>query len=92
MGAIQKMKFAIGKKVLDGLWFIPDEPYLKCFFRILIGKRLNLENPTTFNEKLQWLKLYDRRPEYAEMADKHKAKDYVASMIGEDYVIPTLVS
>ncbi len=55
-----------------------------------MGKKLNLKNPKTFNEKLQWLKLYDRRPEYTKMVDKYEAKEYVASIISEEYIIPTL--
>lgn len=55
-----------------------------------MGKRLNLKDPQTFNEKLQWLKLYDRKPEYTAMVDKHEAKKYVADKIGEEYIIPTL--
>ena len=70
--------------------FIPDEPYLKMVYRIRMGKKLNLENPQTFNEKLQWLKLYDRKPIYTTMVDKYEAKKYVAGIIGEEYIIPTL--
>lgn len=55
-----------------------------------MGYNLNLENPQTFNEKLQWLKLYDRRPEYTKMVDKVEAKEYVANIIGDEYIIPTL--
>ena len=55
-----------------------------------MGYKLNLKNPRTFSEKLQWLKLYDRRPEYTMMVDKVKVKEYVASKVGKQYVIPTL--
>jgi hypothetical protein len=55
-----------------------------------MGKRLNWKNPLTFSEKIQWLKLYDRRPEYTIMVDKVKAKEYVASVLGKEYIIPTL--
>ena len=67
-----------------------DETYLKVRFRLLMGKRLDLKNPKTFSEKLQWLKLYNRRPEYTMMVDKYAVKEYVAGIIGEEYVIPTL--
>ena len=67
-----------------------DKTYLKLQFRAQMGKRLDLENPQTFNEKLQWLKLYDRRPEYTMMVDKYAVKDYVAQRIGREYIIPTL--
>lgn len=70
------------------LW--PDEFFLKAKFRLNMGKSLNLKNPQTFNEKLQWLKLYDRKPEYILMVDKYAVKKYVASLIGEEYIIPTL--
>lgn len=71
-------------------WALPDRAYLKVAFRKHFGYKLNLSSPKTFSEKLQWLKLYDRRPEYTIMVDKVKAKDYVASIIGEEYIIPTL--
>lgn len=69
---------------------IPDHLYLKWLFRLKMGKRLNLDNPQTFCEKLQWLKLYNRKPEYTQMVDKYEAKKYVANIIGEEYIIPTL--
>ena len=70
--------------------WIPDDIYLKKEFKVRMGKELNLKNPKTFNEKIQWLKLYDRHPEYTMMVDKYAAKQYVASKIGDDYIIPTL--
>lgn len=72
-----------------GSW-IPDTPYLQMMYFFQMGKCLNLHRPKTFNEKLQWLKLYDRRPEYTKMVDKYTVKDYVAGIIGKDYIIPTL--
>lgn len=70
--------------------FIPDKLYLQMLYRREFNKKLDLKNPKTFNEKLQWMKLYDRRPEYTTMVDKFAVKDYVASIIGEEYIIPTL--
>ncbi len=70
------------------LW--PDKLYLQMLYRLLMHKPLNLKNPKSFNEKLQWLKLYNRKPEHTLMVDKLKVKDYVASLIGEEYIIPTL--
>lgn len=67
-----------------------DEDYLKKLFKANMGYELNLENPRTFNEKLQWLKLYDHRPEYTIMVDKFLVKEYVADKIGSQYVIPLL--
>jgi len=55
-----------------------------------MGRKLNLNNPQTFNEKLQWLKLHDRRPEYTQMVDKYAAKEVVTAIIGKEYIIPTL--
>lgn len=85
--------FKYSVMALSGHGFLnrmPDKAYLKLMFRAMMGKRLNLKNPQTFNEKLQWLKLYDRKPEYTRMVDKYEAKQYVAERIGEEYVIPTL--
>lgn len=67
-----------------------DELYLKILFRLKMGYPLNLRSPRTFNEKLQWLKLYNRKPEYTQMVDKYAVKEYVAKLIGEEYIIPTL--
>lgn len=69
---------------------LPDEFFLKCLYGMRFGHPLNLENPQTYNEKLQWLKLYNRKPEYSMMVDKAEVKKYVASIIGEEYIIPTL--
>lgn len=81
----------IGIYLLDHtarMW--PDKAYLKLMYRFRMGKPLNLESPETYNEKLQWLKLYDRNPEYSIMVDKIAVKDYVRNIIGEEYIIPTL--
>lgn len=69
---------------------LKDQKYLKLRYKLVTNKRLNLENPQTFNEKLQWLKLYDRNSEYIKMVDKYEVKKYVADNIGEEYIIPTL--
>lgn len=69
---------------------IPDRQYLKWMFRLKMGYKLDIDNPKTFNEKLQWLKLYNRKPEYTQMVDKYATKKYVANIIGEEYIIPTL--
>ena len=67
-----------------------DEKFLRIKYRYLMGKELNLDDPQTYNEKLQWLKLYDHNPLYTTMVDKYEAKKYVASLIGQKYIIPTL--
>lgn len=69
---------------------MPDKEFLEKMFRIKMGRELDLDNPLTFNEKLQWLKLYDRKPVYSIMVDKYEAKKYVASIIGDEYIIPTI--
>ena len=68
----------------------PDKLYLQLLYFFETGKRLDLNKPKSFNEKLQWLKLYNRRPEYTMMVDKYAVKQYVADKIGEEYIIPTL--
>lgn len=70
--------------------WLNDKSYISRLFKISFNTELNLDNPQTFNEKLQWLKLYDRKPIYTQMVDKYAAKDYVSSIIGEQYIIPTL--
>ena len=70
--------------------WLPDKPFLHVLYWARLGKRLNLKNPQTFNEKMQWLKLYNRKPEYTRMVDKYEAKRYIAEKIGAEYVIPTL--
>lgn len=71
-------------------WIKNDERYLKILFFLRHRKRLNLKHPETFSEKLQWLKLHDRKPEYTTMVDKYAVKEYVANIIGEEYIIPTI--
>ena len=67
-----------------------DETYLKIAFWCTMGKKLDLNNPKTFSEKIQWLKLYDRKPIYTDLVDKYEAKRIVGEIIGEKYIIPTL--
>lgn len=67
-----------------------DELFIRCEYYLGMHKILNLDNPQTYNEKLQWLKLYDKHPEYTKFVDKYEAKKYVASLIGEKYIIPTI--
>ena len=78
----------------DMLWKHPnwmsDKWYLKSLWKRTFGYELDLKHPKTYNEKLQWLKLYDRKPEYTLMVDKCRAKQWVADKIGEQYIIPTL--
>lgn len=68
----------------------PDAEYLARYYGALIGKKLHLESPLTFNEKLQYLKLYDRRSEYTQMVDKYRVREYITEKLGEQYLIPLL--
>ena len=68
--------------------FINDKTYLKMTYKRRVGGKLDLDNPTTCCEKLNWLKLYNRRPEYTMMVDKYEVKKYVAEKIGEEHVTP----
>ncbi len=70
--------------------WLPDELYLKLRFRFSVGYWMNLKNPQTYNEKLNWLKLYDHNSEYTKLVDKYEVKDYVAKIIGKEHIIPTL--
>lgn len=88
-------KTSIVNEVIEDLeyWrrhFVNPEQFLKKKFQVRMGYPLNLEDPKTFNEKLQWLKLHDHNPNYITMVDKFAVKKYVASRIGEQYIIPTL--
>lgn len=67
-----------------------DAKFLQHKFKLVFGYELNFDSPKTFNEKLQWLKLYDRKPIYTTIVDKYAVKKYVADRIGEEYIIPTL--
>lgn len=69
---------------------IPDRLFLKYQFHYVFGRPLNLKNPKSFNEKLQWLKLYDRNPLYTILVDKYAVKNWVSDKIGEKYIIPTI--
>lgn len=72
------------------LSFIPDEMYLKMVYRIKMHMPLNLSNPYLYNEKLQWLKLYDHQDFYTKMVDKYEMKQFVIDRIGEGHVVPLL--
>ena len=69
---------------------LPDEEYLKLRYNAILRKPLDLESPKTFNEKLQWLKLHDRNPQYTVCVDKYKVREYIAQTIGKEYLIPLL--
>lgn len=72
------------------LGWLPDKQYLQLYYFGLFGKWIDFDNPKTFNEKLQWLKLYNRKKIYTTMVDKEAAKKHVSDIIGEKYIIPTI--
>ena len=82
----QKVK-EIGKKVVG---LIPTKLWLSLLFRHDAGYKMDWKNPKTFNQKLQWLKVYDRNPLYTTLVDKYEVKKYIADKLGEEYVIPTI--
>lgn len=67
-----------------------DKIYLTLMFRFKMGYWIDWKNPKTYSEKLQWLKLYSRKSEYTKMVDKYAVKEYVAEIIGKEYIIPTI--
>ena len=69
---------------------LSDKQYTKLQYRVRTGHRLNLKAPRNYNEKVQWLKLYDHNPLYTTIVDKYAVKDYIRNIIGEQYVIKTL--
>lgn len=96
-----KLKEKIIKIITDPQWIllcldqkrivrISDKVFLKIMYKRRMKNKLNLKNPRTFNEKLQWLKLYDRNPEYTKMVDKYEVKQYISDKIGKEYIIPTI--
>ena len=81
----------IGAYLLYTFSFLfPDKLYLALQYRAHFGRKINWGSPQTYNEKIQWLKLYDRNPEYVKMVDKYAVKQYVSELIGTEHVIPLL--
>ncbi len=70
--------------------FIPDSMYIKIYYRMKFRKKLNLNEPKTFNEKIQWLKLNNKNIVYNKMVDKYEVREYIKDKIGEEYLIPLL--
>lgn len=71
-------------------WISSDETFLKIDFFLRMGKRLNLKDPQTFSEKLQWIKLFNQKKEYSVLVDKYEVRKFVAERIGEQHLIPLL--
>ena len=84
---LRALKYALSHYVP---WMIKDdELYLKTCYFLATRRVLHLENPQSFTEKLQWLKLHDRNPRYTQLVDKFEVKSYISGLIGDKYVIPT---
>ncbi len=77
-------------KIAGLLAFVPSKIYLKLVYKNLTGKTLNLKNPRGFNEKENWLKLYDKHKEYTQLVDKIGVREYIKEKLGEEYLIPML--
>lgn len=88
---VKKSKYIINSlryiKNLYNKYFISDEKFLKKKYKKIFGKEINLQEPKTFNEKLQWLKLNDRNPKYTNLVDKYEVRKYIKDTIGEKYLI-----
>ena len=72
------------------LSFLPDDTFLKVLYWTYLGKKLDLNNPTSFNEKMQWLKIHDHNPEYVKWVDKIEAKNSAKLFLGEEHVVPLI--
>ncbi len=79
-------------KIMYGLSFLPDKLYLRIFYFFTTGKMINFRNPKGFNEKLQWLKVNDRHPEYSKLVDKLAVREHIKKELGEEYLFPLLGS
>ena len=77
-------------KMMFALAFLPDKMYLQLFYFATTRKFINFKNPKGFNEKLQWLKVNDRRPEYTQLVDKLAVRDHISKVLGEEYLFPLL--
>lgn len=71
-------------------YIVSDRLFLQVYYRLAMGETLNLENPKTFTQKLQWLKLHNTNPEYSKMVDKYQVREIIKNEIGEEYLIPLL--
>lgn len=71
-------------------FIISDSLYLKGFYRLFMGEKLDLKNPKTFNQKIQWLKLHNKDKRYTKMVDKYGAREIIKNELGEEYLIPLL--
>lgn len=77
-------------KIMSLLSFLPNKPYIKLFYFATTGKKLNLKNPKGYNEKLQWLKINDKNPEYSKLVDKLAVREHVNGILGGENFFPLL--
>lgn len=82
-----RLSIKIRHNVYDSM---DDLEYLRMIYKVKLKRELHIESPKTFDEKLQWLKLYYRKSSFTTMVDKYSVKKYVADKIGKEYIIPTL--
>ena len=80
--------FALGRFIKGNVE--ADKKYLKILFKHIMKKKCNFENPKTYSEKIQWLKLYDRNPLYTQLVDKYNVRSFIKDKIGEDHLIKCL--
>jgi hypothetical protein len=91
-----KKAFKNPKTALIWLWWkssrfiVSDRLYLKVFYKLNMGEKLDIKNPKTFNQKTQWLKLHNREERYTQMVDKYGVREIIKKEIGEEYLIPLL--
>ena len=95
MGAAEKLRGILFKWMMrearrEKLRWMKDEPFLRLQFYLKLGRRLNLKNPELYDDKLQWIKLHDRKEIYHTFVDKIAVRDYVREKAGEKYLIPAL--
>lgn len=76
--------------ICRALAFIPDRVYLKCLYKIKTGRTLHIDNPKTYSEKINWLKIHDHNPLYTKLVDKYEVREYVKEKIGDEYLFPLL--
>lgn len=72
------------------LCFLSDKGYIRLTYKVYFSKSINLDNPQTFNEKLNWLKLNYKLPVMRTLVDKFDVKQYVSQKIGDQYIVPSL--
>lgn len=84
------MNFILKNIYCHAPWLLSDKSFVEKYWYLRTGKKLDLSSPRTFNEKIQWLKVYDQKKEYFQMVDKYEAKKFVSKIIGEEHIIPTI--